>query len=42
VWASQLIPGTRKGGKLPGVDMLSLRAVDSSGNLGEAAVLEMR
>lgn len=42
VWASQLVPGTRATGKLPGVNMLSLRAVDPTGNLGEATVLEMR
>ena len=41
-WASQLVPGTRMTGKLPGVNRLSLRAVDFTGNLGAAAVLELR
>lgn len=42
VWASQLVPGTRGSGKLQGAEMLSLRAVDFSGNLGEATIIEMR
>jgi uncharacterized lipoprotein YddW (UPF0748 family) len=41
-WASQLVPGTRGTGKLPEAEALSLRAVDATGNLGEATVLEMR
>jgi uncharacterized lipoprotein YddW (UPF0748 family) len=42
VWSSQLIPGTRTSGKPPGAEMLALRAVDASGNLGAVTVLEMR
>ncbi len=41
-WASQLVPGTRHGGKPPEAEVLSMRAVDSTGNLGEATVLELR
>ena len=42
VWASQLVPGARKGGPTPAADAISIRAVDPSGNLGEAMVLELR
>lgn len=42
LWASQLVPGTRLAGKLPAAETISLRAVDAGGNLGEAAVLELR
>ncbi len=41
-WASQLMPGTRTSGKLPEAEAISLRAVDASGNLGEAALVELR
>lgn len=41
-WASQLVPGTRFSGKPPKAEAFALRAVDFSGNLGAAAVLEMR
>ncbi len=42
LWAAQLVPGSRFTGNLPDADALSLRAVDFSGNLGRATVLDMR
>jgi len=41
-WASQLVPGARKSGPLPPAEAICLRAVDSTGNLGEATLLELR
>ena len=41
-WAAQLLPGTRLSGKAPEAGLLALRAVDATGNLGEATVLELR
>jgi uncharacterized lipoprotein YddW (UPF0748 family) len=42
VWMSQLLPGSQGEGKSPEAEVLSLRAVDGGGNLGEARVLELR
>ncbi len=42
-WASQLVPGARERSRLPeGAEALSLRAVDFTGNLGQATMLELR
>lgn len=41
-WAAQLVPGSRLGGKEPDAELISLRAMDRTGNLGDPTILKLK